>query len=100
MINETNFMIDFLMSFSSYVSLGEHNLLTSPDCAYIKDQQICAPKEQRMSVEKVMIHPSYNHPCRECNDIGLIRFTEAAVLDDSEFFLIYNSQLFFNKKFS
>ncbi|KAL3285562.1 hypothetical protein HHI36_000092 [Cryptolaemus montrouzieri] len=54
------------------VRVGEHNLLTKPDCETIENKINCAPDIQDMIIESVIPHPLYNRTAL-INDIGLIR---------------------------
>lgn len=52
------------------VRIGEHTIGQNPDCNPFGR---CAPTPQDIRVERIIIHPSYDNPCKECNDIALLR---------------------------
>lgn len=54
--------------------LGEHNLLTDPDCEQTQTGRVCAAPLVRVPVEKVISHKEYkaSDPDKH-NDIGIIR---------------------------
>ncbi|XP_050716074.1 phenoloxidase-activating factor 3-like [Eriocheir sinensis] len=60
-----------------FVRLGEHTFNSNPDC----QQNLCAPSPQDIPVEQIIPHPQYESPCRECNDIALLRLARPATLD-------------------
>ncbi|KAK3869554.1 hypothetical protein Pcinc_025138 [Petrolisthes cinctipes] len=60
-----------------FVRIGEHTISKSPDC----EKGRCAPPPQDIQVSEVIRHPQYGNPCRECNDIALLRLATPATLN-------------------
>ncbi|XP_063880605.1 CLIP domain-containing serine protease HP8-like [Scylla paramamosain] len=60
-----------------FVRLGEHTLNTAVDC----EKGLCAPPPQNIPVEQIITHPEYESPCKECNDIALLRLSRPAQLN-------------------
>ena len=61
------------------VRLGEHNILTDPDC----EQEYCAEPVQDFLPESIIVHKNYNKPEFK-NDIAIIRLNKP---------VIYNGEL-------
>ncbi|KYN27230.1 Serine protease easter [Trachymyrmex cornetzi] len=59
------------------VRLGEHNILTDPDC----EQGYCAESVQDFLPESVIVHESYNKPEYK-NDIAIIRLNKPVIYND------------------
>lgn len=60
--------------------LGEHNLLTDPDCELNDDdEEECVGPAQNVAVESFVFHPQYSRTAVH-HDIGLIRLAEEANL--------------------
>ncbi|XP_068230576.1 phenoloxidase-activating factor 3-like [Palaemon carinicauda] len=60
-----------------FVRVGEHTIGQDPDCDPFGR---CAPRPQDIRVERIVKHPSYNKPCKDCNDITLLRLATPVVL--------------------
>ncbi|XP_045139229.1 CLIP domain-containing serine protease 14D-like isoform X1 [Portunus trituberculatus] len=60
-----------------FVRIGEHTLSTVQDC----ENGLCAPLAQDILVEQIIMHPEYGSPCKECNDIALLRLSHPAQLN-------------------
>jgi len=56
------------------VRLGEHNILTNPDC----EQGYCAEPVQDFLPESVIVHENYNKPEFK-NDIAIIRLNKSVI---------------------
>ncbi|KYM76561.1 Serine protease easter [Atta colombica] len=59
------------------VRLGEHNILTNPDC----EQGYCAEPVQDFLPESVIVHENYNKPEFK-NDIAIIRLNKPVIYND------------------
>nr|ABG67960.1 prophenoloxidase activating enzyme III [Callinectes sapidus] len=59
-----------------FVRIGEHTLSTAVDCQL----GVCSPPAQDIVVEQIIQHPEYESPCKECNDIALLRLSRPAQL--------------------
>ncbi len=67
------------------IVVGEHNLLQDPDCVTFRGRKDCAPKVQRLTPEKVIIHEDYDSPRFELgNDIALIRLSTPVTLYEED----------------
>ncbi|XP_050716076.1 phenoloxidase-activating factor 3-like isoform X2 [Eriocheir sinensis] len=66
----------FVRTILEVVRLGEHNLDSAIDCQL----NVCAPPPQDLRVEQIIEHPQYKSPCKECNDIALLRLASPATL--------------------
>ncbi|XP_037088976.1 phenoloxidase-activating factor 3-like [Pollicipes pollicipes] len=66
----TNLPSDYRLS---TVRLGEHNLITSPDCQERDGLKSCSEREQDFTPVEVLPHPDYSKPNRYWNDIALLR---------------------------
>lgn len=56
------------------IRLGEHNILTDPDC----QQGYCAEPVQDFLPESIIVHKDYNNPMYK-NDIAIVRLNKPAV---------------------
>ncbi|XP_053956280.1 uncharacterized protein LOC128861931 [Anastrepha ludens] len=64
------------------VRLGEWNTRTERDCQYDNSgQAFCAPPHRDVEVQRITIHPHYNHVTLT-NDIALLRLAEYVDLTD------------------
>ncbi|KAG5334970.1 EAST protease, partial [Acromyrmex charruanus] len=59
------------------VRLGEHNILTDPDC----EQGYCAEPVQDFLPESIIVHESYNKPEFK-NDIAIIRLNKPVIYNE------------------
>lgn len=70
-----------LNSFSYSVLLGDYDTDTNPDCDP-DDPNICADPVQEVLIESSIPHPKYD-PIRSFHDIGLIRLSEPAKINQN-----------------
>ncbi|XP_018342834.1 PREDICTED: serine protease easter-like [Trachymyrmex septentrionalis] len=59
------------------VRLGEHNILTDPDC----EQEYCAEPVQDFLPESIIVHKNYNKPEFK-NDIAIIRLNKPVIYNE------------------
>ena len=63
---------DILIIICREVVVGEHTLMTSPDCR--KSGDFCLPENQTLAVDKVTKHPRWNiEEFTDGYDIALVR---------------------------
>ena len=61
------------------VRLGEHDLSTELDCGVPANPDLCLPPPQVFNVTETIVHPRYNEPTLDRNDIALLRLDRPAV---------------------
>ncbi|KAF0308197.1 Melanization protease 1 [Amphibalanus amphitrite] len=64
------------------VRLGEHDLATEQDCGVPPDPELCLPPAQVFNVTETIVHPQYDDPVRDQNDIALLRLDRPVIEND------------------